>query len=386
MRSGLSRAAFAFAAAVIVFQFACPLVIAIQGPRLATGTFATQSDAARYRTIVETPGTPYRDFQVEYPPLALGLFRALGPANFGGFRQRLLAIDIACQALVVFLLFRIWGTRAGWSYLVLSTPMLFIAYVGFDLVGVALAVSAAACVRRKRPVAGAVGFIVGAFTKLWPVVLLPVLLVRRQARAFGTGVAVGVAGLAAWTVWGGTAAIGQVLTYRAARGWEYESLPGSVLRLVGGDALRFSRGSWRVGDPPRLLTASITVVLIGVVGGIWWLAMRRPALPEGMAETAAVTSLLVFGTLLSPQFLIWPLPFVAIGAASGATRLERWAGAAAVLTLLDWILFDPHHPGLVLSETVILGRNVALVGLLVVALIEVRRVAPTPEAGYQHVS
>ena len=327
MRSKPSLMAFALAATVIVFQLACPIVIAGQGSHLATGHFAAESDAARYRTIVETPGTPYRDFQVEYPPVALGLFRVLGPSNFGGFRQRLLLLQVACQALIVFLLFKVWGRRAMWSYLVLSTPMLFVVYTGFDLVGVALAVSAAALVQRRRAVAGGLGFVVAAFTKLWPVALLPMLLVRKQARAFVTAVAAGVAGLLAWTVWGGTGAIGEVLTYRGARGWEWESLAGSILRIATGDRLRIESGAARVGDPPRVFGVLLTVVLVGLVAEIWWLAAQRPNLAAGVAETAVITSLLVIGTLLSLQFVIWPLPFVAIAAASGRAAISS-AGPA----------------------------------------------------------
>lgn len=373
-----SGLAFAGAAAVIVFQIACPISIAAQGSNLDRGAFSTQSDAARYRSIAEMPGTPYRDFQVEYPPLALGLFRTMGPQHFGDFRQRLLALQALCQGVIVLLLFRVWGKRAGWSYLVLSTPMLFVVYTGFDLVGVAFAVGAAALVRRRHPFAGAVGFVIGAFTKLWPVVLLPSLLVRRQARAFAVGVGLGVVGLVSWTAWGGAGAIGQVLTYRGARGWEYESLPGSLLRLATRDMLRFESGSWRVGVPPRAFGWIIFAILIVGLAAIWILAFQRPAAPEGIAEAAAVTALLVLGTLLSPQFVIWPLPFVAIAAGAGVERLERWAGAAAVLTLIDWIWFDPHHPALLRSEIVILGRNVALVGLLVVAIVQLKRVAPAP--------
>jgi hypothetical protein len=275
--------------------------------------------------------------------------------------------------VTVGLLFRVWGKRSMWSYLVLSTPMLFVVYTGFDLVGVVLAVGGAALVRRRHPYAGAAGFVVGAFTKLWPVVLLPSLLVRKQTRAFAAGTALGLVGLASWTVWGGTGAIGQVLTYRGARGWEYESLPGSLLRLVTGDALRFESGSWRVGAPSRAIGGGITVLLVVVVAGIWLVASRRPEIPEGVAETAVVTALLAFGTLLSPQFMIWPLPFVAVAAGAGFERLERWAAAAATLTLLDWIFFNPRHPGLLRNELVILGRNAALVGLLVAAIMALRK-------------
>ena len=361
---------------MIVFQLACPLAIAMQHQDLDTGPYAAHSDAARYRAIAVTPGRPYRDFQVEYPPVAVGLFHGLGPHDFGGFRQRLFALQVACQALIVLLLFKVWGTRAGWSYLALSTPMLFVVYPGFDLVAVALAVSGAALVRRRRPAAGALAFVAGAFTKLWPVALLPVLLVRRRARAFAVGIGAGGAGLLAWSWWGGARGVVEVVTNRGARGWEYESVPGALLRLATNDRLHFSRGAWRVGAPAAVFMILMSALLVVAVAAVWRLAWRRPRLPEGLAETAAITALLTVGTLLSPQFLIWPLPFVAIAAANGVRRLEPWAGAAAVLTGLESLSFDPYHPARFATEVAILGRNVALIGLFVVAIVEIRRAAP----------
>jgi hypothetical protein len=368
-----------FAVALVLFQLAVPVVIASQDAKLGAREIASVSDAARYQEIVEHAGTPYRDFDVEYPPGALAVFRAVGSDTSDGFRRHLFALQVVCQAVVVFLLFRFWGGRAGWSYLLLSAPMLFVVYSGFDLVSVALAVAAATLLRCRRPVAGGLGFVAGAFTKLWPVVLLPSLLVARRFRAFVIAVAAGVAGLGAWIVWGGPGAVGQVVSYRGARGWEFESIPGSLLRLFTRDALRFEAGSWRVGAPPRVVALLCTLVLIAVVARVWWLAAQRPQIP-GVAETAAVTAVLVCGTLLSPQFAIWLMPFAAIAAAGGAGRIERWALAVGLLTLLDCIAFDPGRPGLLRTELVVLARNVVLVGLLVVAMIELRRVTPRREA------
>jgi hypothetical protein len=368
-----------FAVALVLFQLAVPIVIASQDAKLGAREIASVSDAARYREIVEHDGTPYRDFDAEYPPGALAVFRSVGPDTSDGFRRRLFALQVACQALVVFLLFRFWGGRAGWSYLLLSAPMLFVVYSGFDLVSVALAVAAATLMRYRRPVAGGLGYVAGAFTKLWPVVLLPGLLVARQFRAFAIAAAAGVAGLAAWTAWGGTGAVGQVVSYRGARGWEFESIPGSLLRLVTRHGLRFEAGSWRVGAPPRALALLFALALIAMVTGIWWLAAQRPQLP-GVAETAAITAVLVCGTLLSPQFAIWVMPFAAIAAAAGVQRIERWALAVGLLTLVDCVAFDPGRPGLLRTELVVLGRNVVLLGLLIVAVAELRKVAPRREA------
>ena len=373
----LSPLAFAGAAIVIVFQLACPIVLAAQGSNLSRGQYATQSDAARYRAVAQADGTAYRDFDVEYPPLAYGLFRAVGPRTFDGFREHLFALQVLGQALVVLLLFRFWGRRAMWSYLALSAPMLFVVYSGFDLVAVALAVGGATLVRLRYPTSGALAFVTGAFVKLWPLVLLPSVLVRRQTRALATALAAGAVGLVGWALWGGPSAVGQVVTYRGARGWEYESLPGSMLRLVSGQALHFESGSWRVGAPPKVAGAFLALVAVTAIAAIWRCAWRRARVPDGVAETAAITALLTFGTLLSPQFVIWLLPFVAMAAAGGAPKLERWAGAALLLTLLDWIIFSPAHPGFVGGELVILARNGALVGLFIVSVVALRTATPS---------
>jgi len=378
MHPSLHGISVRLAVVLVLFQVAVPIVIASQDAKLGAREIASVSDAARYREIVRHDGTPYRDFDAEYPPGALAVFRAVGPDTSDGFRRHLFALQVVCQALVVFLLFRFWGGRAGWSYLLLSAPLVFVVYSGFDLVSVALAVGAATLVRGRHAVAGGLGFVAGAFTKLWPVVLLPGLLVARQFRAFAIAVAAGVGGLVAWTAWGGPGAVGQVVSYRGARGWEFESIPGSLLRLATRDGLRFEAGSWRVGAPPRLLAILFAVALVAVVSGIWWLAAQRPQLP-GVAETAAITAVLVCGTLLSPQFAIWVMPFAAIAAGAGARRIERWALAVGLLTVLDRVAFDPGRPGLLRTELVVLGRNVVLVGLLVVAVAELRKVTPRRE-------
>jgi hypothetical protein len=366
-----------FAVVLVLFQLAVPIVIASQAARFDRREIAAKSDIARYRAVVEHPGTPYRDFDVEYPPAALAVFRAADPGTHDGFRHHLLVLQVVCQALIVYLLFRFWSSRAGWAYLLLSAPMLFVVYSGFDLVAVALAVGAATLLRARHPVAGGLGFVVGAFTKLWPIVLLPSVLVARRTRAFVVALATGVVGLTAWAVWGGAGAVAQVVSYRGARGWEFESLAGSLLRVLTRAQLRFEAGSWRVGAPPRIWSVLFAMLLIGAVARIWWLAANTPA-ADGVAETAAVAAVLVFGTLLSPQFAIWLMPFAAVAAAAGVRPIERWALAVGLLTLLDRIVFDPGRPGLLRTELVVLGRNAAVVGLLVVALRELRPTAVRP--------
>ncbi len=106
--------------------------------------------------------------------------------------------------------------------------------------------------------------------------------------------------------------------------------------------------------------------------------MSRRGARDGVAETAAIAIALVSGTLFSPQYVIWVVPFVAIAAAAGARRLERWAGAVSVLTLLAWVSFDVNDVGALRTEVLVLARNAALVGMLVVAVAELRRAADEP--------
>src|SRR5207302_6226809 len=121
----------------------------------AGASFRMSSDIARYRLVVITPGTPYRNFGVPYPPLALVIFKLLGPEMLGAFARRLIIFNVCCHATIVWTLHRVWGRRAAWSYLVLSVPLMSIVYARADLAGAALAVIGAALVTRRRSQWGA---------------------------------------------------------------------------------------------------------------------------------------------------------------------------------------------------------------------------------------
>ena len=99
-------------AGAALFQIGCPVVIARQVTR-RSGSSRRNPDAAKFRAVALRPGTPYRDFKAQYPPLALGLFHAIGPRSFNGFRERLFALQVACQALIVLLLLQVLGHARG---------------------------------------------------------------------------------------------------------------------------------------------------------------------------------------------------------------------------------------------------------------------------------
>jgi hypothetical protein len=348
--------------AVIAFQVLVPMVLIIQhlGP---PGTYATLSDAARYRDLVLVHGRPYVDFQSEYPPLALIVFKLLGPASFKAFTVRLIVLQSICQAAIAATVFWAWGRNAGWKYLYFSAPLLVHVLTKFDLVAVACATFGTALIARHRRRGGIAGAIIaaGAFVKIYPALLLPLFAARRQWKAAVAGFSVLAAGGLAWIVYGGTAGIRQVVTYRGTRGWHVDSVPGSLVYLFTRNVPRFLDGTWRVGAPASVFTVLLYVGLIVSVAWVCAVAASRPV-PDGLAEMTIILATLVWGTLFSVQFVAWFLPFAAVVAARGHRRIEWATWAVVLLTFLAQLLWsDPLTHESLAVEMLVLARNASLV-------------------------
>lgn len=317
-------------------------------------------DARRFYKIASEDGRPYRDFEVEYPPVMVAAIDVIDGGSVRSTTVRLmwsqLVIDLAIAAVVAWS----WGRRAGIAYLVLGLPFLvypFI-YLRLDLLSVFLAVLGIALVRRRHQYAGGAVLAIACFAKLWPLVLVPVLIVRRAWRALAAFVAVGVAGTAAWVAWGGIDGPKQVLTFRGAKGWEFESTVGALVRSIGGASPHIERGAWRVGEVTTVVSGLLALALLAGVVMSWVLASRaKPRgtdVLDGLAPMAAITVFLVFSPLLSPQFLLWLLPFAAIAAAHG----ER------VVTGLVFVVFGLSTALLALLPELIHGGTFALFVLI----------------------
>jgi Glycosyltransferase family 87 len=317
-------------------------------------------DARRFHTIASHHGQPYRDFAVEYPPVMVAAIEVIDGGTFRSTTVRLmwsqLVVDLAIAAVIAWA----WGRRAGIAYLVIGLPFLLypFIYLRLDLLSVFLAVLGIALVRRRHQYAGGATLAIACFAKLWPVVLVPMLIVRRAWRGIGAFVAVGVAGTAAWVARGGIDGPVEVLTFRSAKGWEFESTVGALVRSVGGVTPHIERGAWRVGEVTSLVSGLLVLAMLAGVAAAWLLASRaKPrgtdAL-DGLAPMAAITVFLVLSPLLSPQFLVWLLPFAAIAAAHG----ER------VVTCLAFIVFGLSVALLALLPELIHGGTFALVVLM----------------------
>lgn len=90
----------------------------------------------------------------------------------------MLALDLPIAAVV----WTAWGRPAGLAYLALENTLVFLVYFRLDLISVALATVAVSLAHRNKDRSAGLVLAVSVLAKLWPVVLLPLWLVRRRWR------------------------------------------------------------------------------------------------------------------------------------------------------------------------------------------------------------
>jgi hypothetical protein len=332
-------------------------------------------DIHRFHTIATHRGTPYQTFEVEYPPLMVGAIKLLDHGSLPDATAWTMWTQLLLDLSVAGLLAWGWGRRTAVAYLIIGAPFIVypFLYLRLDLLSVALAVGGLALVRRRRPALGGATLALACFAKVWPVLVAPSLVVRRSWRAVTAFCAVGVVGTAAWVGWVGTKGIEQVLSMRGAVGWEVESTAGAILRIWNTQKIRINRGAWRFGTVPHWVNLTLTGAVVLTVLGVWLLASRvRPhgaAVLDGVAPIAAVSAFMVFLPLLSPQFLIWIVPFAAIVAVRGDKLVGGLTLAVVALSVLDLnLIWELVHTNEWLPQEVVILRNLLLVVLLLVCL------------------
>jgi hypothetical protein len=349
--------------------------------------YFVSEDVKRYWQLVNHPGTPYRDFVSEYPPLLLWVTSALG-RHMADIARHLVLLSLAFDVALAWLLTRRFGLRAANLYLAVSLLTLPEFLERFDLIVVALAIFAlVASEQSRRWMRIAAGLLITAavMLKLWPLVLVPYLVVRRRWDALIATLAALAVAFGVWILIGGTSGPGQVLGFRGARGWHVESTLGALVEIVTGHRSVLEQGSFRTTPMPSWPGTLLTIATAVAVAYVWWLAHRHPGRdPEAtayLAATAAIAFVLVGSLLFSPQYVIWLMPFVAIVSAwtpAAYTPTTRWPirllGAAVAVQLIAQLNFYTHDswrlPAALLYET----RNLLVLGVGVAALVALRRI------------
>jgi hypothetical protein len=255
----------------------------------------------------------------------------------------------------------------------------------FDLFPVALLLGGLTLLCRDRPRAGLAVLGLGAMTKLFPLVAVPVALawlVKRGRHrdawqaALACSAAMAVVGLAALALSPGGAA--DAVRYQLDRPVQIESSPAMVLlgldAVGAGDAVTISshRSDSLLHDASGAVAALFAGVLVGLVA---LLAARVGRTPRELvlACLAGTLAFALFGKVLSPQFVIWVLPLGALAFAWGRYALAASVAVAAILTQVE---FPARYFDVVAREpwalALVAVRDVVLLAALVLAVRELQ--------------
>jgi hypothetical protein len=330
-------------------------------------------DAARYHQIASAAGRPYRDVQVEVPPIELGAIEVIDGGTPRATAIRLGWTMLVLDVFVGAVLWVAWGWRATVSYLVLGLPLSFLIYFRLDLISIALAVLGIALVHRDRERSGGLILAASILAKVWPLALLPLWLVQRRWRALRWSAGGLVLGATAWVSWGGWSGPAQVLTFRHAHGWHVQSVIGNIVDIFSGAQAVMDQGTLRVGSAPLWARSLLLAGLVICSCWIWLRCSRSPQIADGLGALAAVAALLVFAPLLSDQYLFWLFPWAAIAAADGEWNVVLTTFLVGVATAAIGLVPDPFSSGL--GPALVLLRNLFLVVVLVDAVRRLRRKA-----------
>ena len=349
--------------------------------------------------IVHHNQAPYSGFSIEYPPVIppFVTLPEIGRADDAPYYERfvklMLLVDILCFACVL-ILARRWGSLLGPLMWILGSLLLGpISYVRLDLLPAFITILIIMCAAFGWW-RGAGGWLaVGVLAKVYPLFLAPVLLAYTPKRKQVVLGAVLVSGLVLLPYIGSFDDMWRsVVSYHTDRGLETGSTWAGLIYLLARSGYEFVHvfafGSTNVDSSisEGLKTLSLVLSVLVLIGGsvlVFWEARRDRSVHRIPVSMLAMLLLLMFsGTVLSPQFIIWP---VALAAAALCHRQERH------VTLTMWLLLPialltqlvfryagvEQPPGLIYLTF----RNLLLLFMGVELFIALRRSeTPVPEA------
>lgn len=294
-----------------------PYAVAPKQARLAPADSRLGARAADSAPVIERIG--HAHLKTIYPPVAQAAFalaHTLKPWSLVAWKCVLLAFDLAILGLLLALLRDVeraplWAALYWWNPLVLKE--LFNSG-HMDAVVMALVLLALLLAVRRRPLAAVAAMGLAAGAKIWPVLLLPLLLrpLLSDWRRCGTALAV-FAGLAALWVWpilvGGLDATSGFVAYAAK--WQTNNayfLPvskGLSALLQGMGFPATSALDWG----GKILRAALALTTGGLALWLAWKPIDQAA--DLLRRAGLIAAALV---LLSPAqypwYAIWFLPFL----------------------------------------------------------------------------
>lgn len=335
---------------------------------------------------------PYRDYVIEYPPLAVPLF-VVPRLLTGRFESYVLwfAVEmLAFDAVAVYLVARHSPARGGLA----GAPARLVWYTAFfaalypligtryDLAPAGVALAAAVNWFGGRPVFGGALAASGVWLKIFPAAVAvlaaaakPRSVAWARARGLLAFAALTLAGGGAWLAMGGAAS----LAYHLGRGLQVETIWAGALMILGkitGASVgwRYSHSSVELVAPGAGALAALALpaqaaMLVAVAR-----AFRRSGMHEPLRyAAAAILAFILPGKVLSPQYLIWLLPFAPV-IEGQAGRVARWVFLlACVATAVEYLSVRRVSSFDLWAVAVLNVRNALLVALFTVLVWNSRR-------------
>ena len=376
-------------------------------------------DAERFQEIAEREQPAWSGHPVEYPPGTVVVLDRLAGADVVETHRRLVVVSLLIDLAMAEAIRRRLGRPTAAAFLVIGLPLVPLGYQRLDTLVTAIAVVGALALAGERDGRGArsrgwgldliagSALAIGALVKVWPLILGVAMVAVGRWRAAVVGSVLTGIGAGAWllTTGGGLDPIDQVLSLRGATGWHVESLPGALVALAGSGEARLELNAYRIGSlRPGLVTAGrglavATMAALALLGltaiGRWRSDPNERTASDrldivGLVLLGSTTVLIVTAPLLSPQFLVWTSPWVALllgprmaqapaptgpGGRHGPLLAPPVAAVAGLLTGIILTAFGPAGLTATAPAGLLTIRNLLLVAVPALCLADLARVA-----------
>ena len=348
-----------------------------------------------------TGAVPYRDFLLEYPLGSLVFMMA--PYLFSvGYLEYRTAFFVEVALLDVVVLVALYAVARATAVSVrraLGFYTLAIVLLGplvdyrLDLAPAALTALAMLAWRRGRLAWAAIALAAGTATKAYPLLLLPLLLAdswsqgrRRQAVGAAVLFVGALAVLLSPALLASPSDLSLALQFQTGRRLQVESLwatPPLLLHLIAGFPLEIAGRARALvvlgpGDAWGAAGAPTLALVSALVYWRWWRLRRRAELRVAamfVGAAALVLAAAMLSKVLSPQYVLWVMPALAMLPLPRGQRILPLCALGAFLAALpltQW-LYPLHYGEFVRliepTAVIVLATRNLLLALALIALL-----------------